>query len=275
MIVDFHTHHFPDALAPRAISVLTKKTEGFLWSASDGTLATQLAHMAIDGVDKAVLCQIATKPAQYPFLMKHARAIRDGVYGRAAQEKIVPFLSVHPSDPELFAHLDEIAREGFKGVKFHPYYQDFKLDDPAVWPMFGKISDLGLVTVIHCGFDIGYPERRDACGPHETAKLLEAVPDLTLVAAHLGGCAGYEPHAVDRLIELGAYADCATLTRDMYRDEQLRLLRSWPTERLLFGTDHPWADATETLRWVKRFRDARDLGAILGGNAARLLGIGG
>ena len=273
MIIDFHSHNFPDVIAPRAIAGMCRALEGRATACADGTLSNHLDHMDHAGIDKAVLCQIATKPTQFGVLMRTAEAIRAGELGERAQRKLIPFPSVHPDDPELMAHLEEIAAKGFKGIKFHPYYQDFLLDDPARWPMFRKIADLGLVVECHCGLDLGYPTRFDACGPKEVATLLRNVPGLTFVAAHLGGCSGYGPHATDELLELGCYIDTSALARDFCRDEQLRLLSSWPTDRILFATDFPWNVYSESIRWVREFRDPADWDALFSGNACRLLGL--
>ena len=81
------------------------------------------------------------------------------------------------------------------------------------------------------------------------------MPGLVFVAAHLGGCAGFAPHATDDLLELGCYIDTSALARDFYGDEQMRLLRSWPTDRILFVTDFPWNVYAESIRWVKRVRE--------------------
>lgn len=273
MIVDFHSHDFPDALAPRAIAGLCRRTGGALWPSADGSRTAHLAHLRLAGVDRAVLCMIATKPSQFDVLLSTAEGLRDGAFGEEAARRIVPFLSVHPADPQRIARVEAVARAGFKGLKFHPYYQDFRLDDPEVVSLFRRIAELGLVVECHCGFDVGFPDRHDACGPAEAATLLERVPGLKFVAAHLGGCAGYAPHATDRLLELGAYIDTSALRRDFFMDEQMRLLHSWPVERLLFATDYPWNDLGESLRWVRQVRDRRDHDAVLGGNAARLLGL--
>lgn len=273
MIVDFHAHNFPDAIAPRAMAGMSRAVAGWLWPCADGTLANHLDHMEHDGVDKAVLCQIATRPAQFGVLMRTAEAIRDGALGERARRMLVPFPSVHPDDPDLTAHLREIAAKGFRGVKFHPYYQGFRLDDPARWPMFRTVAELGLVVECHCGLDLGYPARRDACGPREVAALLRNVPGLVFVAAHLGGCAGFAPHATDDLLELGCYIDTSALARDFYCDEQMRLLRSWPTDHILFATDFPWNVYAESIRWVKRVREPADWEALFSGNARRLLGF--
>lgn len=274
MIIDFHAHCFiPDAVAARAISGMSKAVEGVLWPTGDGTLKNLVDNMAHDGVDMAVMLPIATKPSHHDVILRNALAIRDGAMGDRPRRAIVPFASAHPLDPALDAHLNELVRHGIRGVKVHPYYQGFSLDDPGVWPFFRKIAARGLVVQCHCGYDVGYPARSDACGPREVAALLRNVEGLVFVAAHLGGCAGHAPHATDELIDLGCYADTSTLPRDWMKDEQMRLLRSWPTERLLFGTDAPWVVHSEALRWIRSVREPGDLDAIFGGNARRLLGL--
>ena len=48
-----------------------------------------------------------------------------------------------------------------------------------------------------------------------------------------------------------------------------------PKDRIIFGTDFLWVHYPEALRWVRSVRAPEDLPALLGGNAARLLGLGG
>lgn len=273
MIVDVHSHNFPPHIAQRALTALVKRTGYTLQPSADGTLKNQLDHMELAGVDCAVMCPVATKPSQHGVILRTAIAIREGEFGEKVKRMIVPFASLHPADVDAVAHLEEIARSGIRGIKIHPYYQDFSLSDPAVWPMFRVAASLGLVVQCHCGYDIGYPGRYDACGPKEIAVFLRNVPGIKFIAAHLGGCSGFAPHATDEIIDLGCWADTAALARNWSRDEEMRLCRSWPTERLLFGTDFPWVSYQESLRWVKELRDRRDWPKVLGENARGLLGL--
>lgn len=273
MIIDVHSHDFAPSVAARAMTGMCRALDGRLTPSGDGTLVAHLDHLDLAGVDKAVMCPIATKPGQFDVILRRSVAILSGEAGERAQRKIIPFASVHPKDPDWSRHLDDVAEAGIKGLKFHPYYQDFSLADPAVWPVFRKAAELGLVVQCHAGRDLGYPRRADACGPTEIATLLRNVKGLSFIAAHLGGCAGYAPHATDELLELGAYIDTSALVLDHYKDEEMRLLRSWPRERILFATDWPWTHYPEELAWVKSVRAPEDWEAVLGGNAARLLGL--
>lgn len=273
MIIDVHSHDFPDAIAVRAMAGMCRKTDGVLWATGDGTLGNHLDHLERAGVDRAVSCPIATKPAQWELILRRAVAIQDGELGERAKRMIIPFASVHPLDPEVHAHLEAIAAAGVKGVKFHPYYQDFSLADPACWEMFRTIAELGLVVQCHAGEDVCWRNVRGKCGPEEIVRLLKNVRGLKFIAAHLGGCGGYPPHATDALKECGCYIDTSSLHRNWFRDEEMRVLLSWPTERILFGTDFPWVHYPEAIAWVKSIRDPADWAALFGDNARRLLGI--
>ena len=273
MIIDVHSHDFPDALAIRAMNGMCRMTDGVLWPVGDGTLANHLDHLDLAGVDRAVSCPIATKPKMFEGLFRRACQIKDGEFGERARAKIIPFASVHPLDPDVLAHLEMIAAVGLKGVKFHCYYQDFSLADRDLLPVFAKIADLGLVVQCHCGGDVSWRNLHGLCGPREIEMLLKNVRGLKFIAAHLGGSDGYPPHETDRVLECGCYIDTSVLGLRWHLDEQMRLLRSWPTDRILFGTDFPWVHYPEAIRWVKSVRDPKDWSALFGDNACRLLDI--
>ena len=273
MIIDFHSHDFPDAIAAKAMAKMCRQTEGTLWPSGDGTMTNHLDSMEKAGVDKAVLCQIATRPNQWEFILRRSAAIMSGELGERARRMLIPFGSVHPLDPDAPAHIEEFAKAGIKGIKFHPYYQDFRLADPAMLPVFRRIADLGLIVECHSGGDVSWKDLRGYCGPEEIAKLVDAVPSLRFVAAHLGGCFRYPSHATDVLLDRGVYIDTSALAFRWHYDEEIRLLRSWPTDRILFATDFPWVDYGEAIAHVRSVRDRADQPALFSGNALRLLGL--
>ena len=274
-IIDFHTHNFPDALAPRAVEVMVAKLEGRMTPVGDGTLATQLSDMDKAGVSKSVICSIATKPSQFQVILDRAKAMRDGVFGKEAAERLVQLCSVHPADRDFEVHLRQIADEGFKGIKIHPYYQDFSLDDPRVVSFFSAVRDAGLFVISHCGLDLGFTDSPMTCGPTQIASLMRAVPGLVFVAGHLGGCGGNPPHATDELLEFPAcYIDTAVLSACDNDPEAQRIMAEWPAERIVFGTDYFWRDETQLADWVRRFRpDPSDQQRIFCDNAKSLLNL--
>lgn len=274
-VIDFHTHNFPDVLAPRAIESMARKLRGSLVPFGDGTVATQLRDMASAGVDKAVVCPVATKPAQFQAILDRAKAVRDGEFGEEAANRLVQLCSVHPADPDFEGHIGQVAAAGFKGVKVHPYYQGFCLGDPKVVPYFRAVRDAGLFVIAHCGIDLGFVEAPMVCGPAQIATLLKAVPGLKFVAAHLGGCGGNPPHATDALLEFeNCFLDTAVVNVCDDDEECRRVMSEWPAERLLFATDYFWRDERFVAGWVRQCRpDPAEQELVFSENAHRLLGL--
>lgn len=272
MLIDVHTHTFPDAIAERALKKLVEKTGHLIEPSGNGTVRGLLDHMRRDGVDYAAVCPVATKPEQFEGILKESLAIRDGKRGEEAQRHLIPFASVHPSDEARFDHLAQIAKSGIKGVKLHPYYQSFTLDAPAMLDYFRCCRDQGLVVQCHCGFDIGFPFDR-VCNPARVAHVVEAVPGLKLIAAHLGGWRDWEEGA--RLLTgKNVTLDTAVLAPDFGNDDARKILREHPADKLLFATDWPWLGFAEGVKYVRSAGlPSEKEQAIFSGNAAALLGI--
>jgi predicted TIM-barrel fold metal-dependent hydrolase len=276
MIIDFHTHNFPDSLAARALEFMVGKLEAAVMPVGDGTLGNQLADLDKYGIDKAVMCPVATKPSQADIILKTAVDIRDGVMGEKAAKKIIPFAGVHPHDKDFKKHLEAVAEAGIKGIKVHPYYQEINLADKSVVPFFETVRDLGLIVVSHCGYDLGYRNMPMSCGPFEIAELFKNVPGLAprFVAAHLGGFSGNPDRATDALLDSGCYIDSAVIFTDIEKAEGARICAEWPAERILFATDYPWCDQKLLIDWVKKNRpNESDQEKIFSLNAIKLLGL--
>jgi len=259
-VVDFHAHIFPDALATRAIETLAAGTDEAK-PHTDGRLSGLLDSMDRAGIDHSVICSIATKPAQFDPILKWSVQIQS--------ERITPLASVHPTDPELCNRPAQIKAAGIKGIKLHPYYQDFFLDDEKLYPFYQAVSDEGLLLVSHTGFDIAFPRVR-RCDPVRISQLLRDFPRLLLITTHLGGWMDWDE--VERhLIGHPVYMEISfahTLDQIRMRD----MLQRHPQEYLLFGTDSPWNDQAATLSHIRALglEPAREA-ALLGGNAWRLL----
>ena len=263
-ITDFHTHAFPDPLAERAIRTLEAETVA-VQARLDGKLSSLLASMDSAGIGRCVVCSIATRPEQFDPIMRWSRQIRSA--------RVFPFPSVHPRDGHVPQRVACIAEAGFAGIKMHPYYQDFVLDDPLLDPLYEAVVSADLMLVMHTGFDIAFPRIR-RCDPRRILNVIRRFPNLKLVATHLGAWDDWEEvrrHVLGReiLIEISYSLEC--LPPNAARQMLLR----HPEDYLLFGTDSPWQDQAEALALLR----SMDLGAarerkILCANAERLLGIG-
>jgi hypothetical protein len=262
--IDFHAHAFPDALAATTIPALEKK--GDVRAALDGTLRSLLASMDEADVDRSVVCSIATRPKQFRSILDWSGSIRS--------ERIIPFPSFHPESPTALEEIAEISRAGFKGIKLHPYYQQFFLDEPRLQPFFARIAELGLIVVMHTGFDIGFPRELRA-DPLKIAALVRRFPGLRLIATHLGAWQQWEEvHA--ELAGSDVYFDIAFSLEYLTPEMARRIILDHAPDRVLFGSDSPWAAQADTMRLLKDLDLDRELEEkILWKNAAQLLGSAG
>ena len=150
MVIDFHTHCFPNKISNKAIDILSKKSGNILpeHMGDVDSLRSKIKQM---GADMAVVQNISTNPKQQSSVNDYAIRINQF-------ENLVSFGSVHPDSPDALAELERIKESGLKGIKFHPDYQGFFVDEKKMIPLYEKAAELGLITLFHSGVDIGYPD---------------------------------------------------------------------------------------------------------------------
>jgi predicted TIM-barrel fold metal-dependent hydrolase len=261
-VVDVHVHAFPDALAARAVAHLARKAGTS--AALDGTIGALVASMDRAGIATAVVCSIATEPSQFEPILRWSAAI--------ASARLVPFVSVHPRSADAAGDVRRIAAAGFRGVKLHPEYQDFFVDDPALEPLYRALQEQGLVALFHAGHDIGFPDS-DRAAPARFLAVHRAFPGLALVASHLGGFRRWEEVA-SQLLGSGVWLDTSYTLGHIPLPLLREILLGHPADRLLFGTDSPWVDQRAAVEEFRALRLPPDREArILSRNARALLGI--
>ncbi len=261
-IIDFHAHAFPDVLAANTIPALEQ--QGNVTAALDGRVESLLVSMEKANISKSVICSIATRAQQFKPILDWSQSIRS--------KQIVPFPSFHPESPQALAEIEEIHQQGFLGVKMHPYYQNFFLDEKRLQPIFAKLSERGLIVVMHTGFDIAFPRERRA-DPAKIKGLMENFPDLKFIATHLGSWQQWD-EVQDTLAGKNIYLDIAFSLEFLTPEKARDIILSHPADKTLFGSDSPWADQQATIALLKKL----DLGTerekkILGGNAKNLLEV--
>lgn len=262
LIIDAHAHAFPDAVAEKAVPLLAK--EGNVKAFLDGKVTSLLASMDRAGIAKSVICSIATKPEQFGPILKWSRSI--------SSDRLIPLGSVHPADPEAAAHVRAFHEAGFKGIKLHPYYQNFDLNEERVMPICAAIAECGMVLVSHTGFDVAFPRIRK-CDPDRILNVTRRFPTLKFVATHLGAWEDWN-EVCAKLLGLPIYFDVSYSLERMPPDQARSMLMAHPADRLLFGSDSPWDDQAEAVARVRALGlPAEREAQLLGGNAAELFDV--
>ncbi len=262
-IVDFHTHAFPDALAARAMKALMEEAPG-IRAYLDGTIGDLLRSMDRAGIEKSVICCIATKPGQFEPILRWCGQIRS--------DRLIPFPSVHPADPALADHIRCIAEEGFSGIKLHPYYQDFFADEDRMLELYAQTDSRNLLLVMHTGYDIAFPRIRRA-DPQKVLWVKERFPDLRLVTTHMGAWQQWD-EVREHLIGRQIYMEISFALEDLEPQKAREMILGHPEGYVLFGTDSPWTDQAGTLELLEKLQlPPKTLTPLLAGNALRLLGL--
>ncbi len=266
MLIDAHTHVFPDALAPRAIASLSLTAK--IKPSFDGTVGGLIALMKKEGVDKSIILNVSTNERQVENVNKFALATKE------KYSTLIPFCSLHPLTPEPKKKIREFIASGIKGLKLHPDYVGIPLDDERMRPLLSAAAEEGLPVVIHAGFDPISPSKMHA-SPEAIIKVLGEFSGITLIAAHLGGA-----HVWDVIPE-------TLCGRDLYFDTSFccertgctpeaasRIFENHPIEKFLFGSDAPWATPTEVLKLLSDVGiSGEDFEKVSHKNAEKLFGI--
>ncbi len=263
MLIDFHTHSFPGKIASKAIEKLSYASGG-LNPATDGSFEGLKESMARNLVDISVVLSIATTAAQQKNVNDYAAYINN-------EGDIFAFGSVYPWAPDAIEELERIKELGLKGVKLHPDYQKFSVDDPKLKSIYQKISSLGLITVFHAGFDFGFPPPYGAT-PQKLSKALLWL-DCPVVAAHWGGLSCGDD-VLKYLAGGDVYFDTSFGYGTMPRYTALKIIEKHGADKILFGTDTPWHTPTMELRLLNTLNlNQNEMDSITHLNAKRLLDI--
>jgi predicted TIM-barrel fold metal-dependent hydrolase len=260
VVIDFHVHVFPDELAKRAIPKLACSAgiSAFL----DGTQKQLESSMAWAKIDKAVLQPVATRPQQASGINRWLAEIRSS--------SIDAFAAIHPGSETWQQDLDEIVALGFRGVKLHPDYQEFFVDDQKIFPFYKRIFQNDLYILFHAGVDVGLPPPVH-CTPQRLRKVVDEFGGERIIAAHLGGWSMWEK-VEEYLLGQSLFLDTSMSLAYLGKERARKLILSHGPQRVLFATDSPWSPQLSSLEQVRGLElEENDLAAILGGNAKQIL----
>jgi len=263
-IFDCHVHIYPDPLAAKAVDQLSRRFGNP--PAFDGTVAGMVADLAESGIGGALNLPVAIRPEHVDSINVWAAAINaDGGPVRS-------LATIHPDTPDIPGTLAGVKTAGFRGVKLHPEYQTFALDDPRMTPVWEGCADLGLFVFLHAGGERVFPDPYHT-RPASIAGLLAGHPRLTVLAAHLGGFQMWN-EAEAELVGKPLLLDLSHTFFWMPNAQILRMIRNHGADRIFFGTDAPWqkpADVLNAFLGIPLTDEERRL--ILWDNAARLLNL--
>jgi len=240
VFTDTHTHVFHPKIAEKAINQL--HAHYGIHPQGTGVLADLLSRADRAGIARVVVHTAATDPSQVIPANNWALDME------RQSPRVTAFGTLHPDYAEPEKELARLRAAGIKGLKFHPDFQGFFLDDPKFYALMEMIGD-EFTLMIHVG-DTLPPEKNPSC-PLKMAKLRRAFPGPRLIAAHLGGYSHWR-YAVEHLAGLDVFLDTSSSLSFIDDDTLRELLAKHPAEQLLFGSDYPLFDPADEIALVER-----------------------
>jgi predicted TIM-barrel fold metal-dependent hydrolase len=308
MIVDFHYHLMPrmtessvSALMPllsRAADIMGRrldmealKKKG-LETWADPAGERLLETMEAAGIDYAVICMV--DDASYPGLKAESVQKGNRLLGSVAfrnPDRVGGLCGIDPRRPEAPDMLKQSFEEfGVIGMKYHPDY-GFDPAGPESYRLLEVLADRKGILLTHTG-PLTPPSRARFSDPMRLADLAVDFPEITVIAAHMGAV-DWRPWANLAAFQPNFYGDLAMWDVPAFGHYELfcRELRDIidlvGPSKVLFGTDGPVYPVAESPGdWVRLIKDLperapegirftrEEADAILGGNAARILGLG-
>ncbi len=269
MIIDFHTHVFPDKIAQKTIDALAQKSNGHPFT--DGSVNGLLSHMVESNVDVSVTLPVLTKPSQFDSVFAFAENINERF--KNEKRKLISFAGIHPHCENIKDKMLMVKKAGFKGVKIHPDYQGEFIDHDGYIEILSAAKDFDLIVVTHAGIDNGYIGQPVKCPPELVKKVIKKVSHSKFVLGHFGGHSQWR-QVFDELAGEDVYFDTAFTLHEIEPLLFKNIVKKHGENRVLFATDCPWQSMEYYVKLLKDYGLSKDVeDKILYKNAAKLLNI--
>ncbi len=260
-VIDCHCHIYPDKIADKAVDAIGKFYD--ISMDYDGKYSTVLSEGKKNGVCHYVIFSVATTPHQVGSINSFiASLVKEG------KGMFTGLGTLHPDSENLIEDLKHLEESGLKGIKMHPDFQKFRIDDEKLFPVYEYCS--GKMPILFhtgdCRYDFSNPER--------TKAILEKFPDLTVIGAHLGGWSMWKKAGEMLSGYKNFYVDCSSCFGWLSPEEVAEIIRVYGSEKVLFGTDFPmWSYEKELKCFEEMKLTDKENRQILFENAKELFSI--
>lgn len=282
MIIDFHTHTFPDAISVNVIHKLSlaSRTRAF----SDGSLDALRRSMETAGIKYSVNLPVMTSPGQVEKINRTMIENREALLSQG----IIAFGGMHPDYEDFKSELKRLKAGNIPGIKLHPAYQNVDLDDVRMLRIIEAASDIGLIVLTHAGIDVGIYDRNYS-SVKQILNVIKQVRPERFVLAHMGGWGCWNdverdlagaPVYMDTAFAVGTITPSPDacqrpiLDSNLSNEQFVRIARKHGTDKILFATDSPWEEQKDYIERIEALAlSAEEKLRIFGGNAAALLNL--
>lgn len=269
MIIDFHTHVFPEKIAKSTIETLALRSNGK--PSTDGTVKGLVDAMDRSDCDICVTFPVLTKATQFDSVTRFVTSINQE-YSQG-KRKIISFAGMHPDCENVSEKIAYIKSLGIKGIKIHPDYQSTYIDDERYVNIIKEAKKHDLIVITHSGVDDGYMGEPVRCTPERVLKVINEVDHDKFVLAHYGAHKMWD-ETLEILAGKNVYFDTAFTLHEISKERFIQILDKHGADKVLFATDCPWREIKEDVAILKSFMLNKKIeDKILYKNAVKLLGI--
>jgi predicted TIM-barrel fold metal-dependent hydrolase len=237
-------------------------------------------HLQENGIEYAValaeVCPITTGTCTNEYtidFVRRANSLPDP--GEGPKGRLIPFASPNPFiDNDLALLIEELVEDqGFRGIKLYPVYQHHYLNDTRMYPLYAKAQDLDIPVLVHTGSSMFKGARIKYGDPLHLDDVAIDFPELRLLLAHSGRPFWYEQAFWLAQRHPNVFLEISGLPAK-------NLLTYFPkleslSDKVVYGSDWPGYPYIrrniEAVSDLPISEEAKEM--ILGGNAARLLGL--
>lgn len=259
-IINAHTHIFPDKIADKASASIGDYYN--IPPQNSATISALLRDSEGFNVTNMLICSAALTPLQ-------TETINNYMAEYNKDERFVALGTVHPDNENWCEELERVKALGLHGIKLHPDFQNFNIDDIRSIEICKKAASLGLPLLFHIG-----DKNRDGSSPTRLKEVMKQVPDLVCIAAHMGGYAHWDEAYEVLPVSDNLYFDTSSALDFITKHQALRLIEKHGLNKFLFGTDFPlWTTADEYQRILSLGLSEAENKAIFSENFCELFKI--
>lgn len=259
MLIDTHTHLYPEKISSKVVELL--REHYCLPVPYQGTISEYQHIIHQHHVDAAIFFTAATCPAQVRSANRWAKL--------NTNKEMIGFGTLHPDDQNADAEIKWLKEAGIKGIKFHPDFQHFFIDDDNALKLYQKLAK-DFIVIFHVGDD-NAPHKVHYSSPQRLRKVLDLLPGLKVIAAHMGGYQMWQD-SLKYLCGKNLFFDTSSCAGILPDDTFQLIIKEHGYNKILLGSDYPFSEPhIECLKLAKLGLKNQEYEAIIGGNAEKLL----
>lgn len=259
-VINAHCHIYPEKIASKAVEGIKNFYD------LDMSLNGKTDDLIRDGNNVGVVHYLVHSVAT---TSRQVKSINEFISYEvnAHPDLFTGFGTLHPDSDNIQGDFDYLLDLGLKGVKLHPDFQLFALNEKRAFELGEVINTCDVPVLIHCG-DFRY----NYSNPEQLIPFLDKFPDMTIIGAHFAGWSVWEDAKRQLAGRKNLYVDLSSSLYALSPETAKDLIHAYGADKVLWGTDYPMWESTSEMEYFNKLDlTDKERSMILYENAAKLL----